>query len=138
MPDPYTSITGDGYRKQSIQEVAVRVPVDIQSTYRPLLDSTVANLAALATYTSASIDVSDIKEVTLVIFADQTTEWKVEQSADGTNWDVVPTVQARTASEKSAIAPIPVVGSKIRWTLKNTHASLATTALRGYLFGRTV
>lgn len=135
MPDPYTSLTTDGNRKMSIQEVGVRVPTDLQSVYRPLLDSTSANLTAGATYTSQSIDVSELKELTLMVRCNEACEWKVEQSADGTNWDVVPAVTTRTAGELTLIQPIAITGIRARYTLKNNGAS-TTTLLRAFLMGR--
>lgn len=102
---------------------------------RLVLDSTTVNLAASATYTSALISARHLKQVTLVVFADQATEWNVEQSADGVNWDVVPAVTARAASAKTVITPIDVVGTHVRWTLKNASVTTATTVVRGYLLG---
>lgn len=111
--------------------------MDVQSQYHPLLDQTVTNLSAGATYTGSSVDITDYSYLLVMVLADQSHDVTVEQSGDGTNFDQVDTISARAANTKTAIAPFPVVGLKGRLKVKN-NGGVSTTTLRAFLFGRVI
>lgn len=126
--------TASGNAKVSIEEAGIQLPTDIQSQYKPLLDSTTTPLGGSVTYTGSSVDVSRYARVTGMVYADQACTLYVDISADGANWDYSysEAVSATTGLIISVDAPVPYV----RLRIVNGVAAQAT--LRAYLYGRVI
>lgn len=84
-----STLTPAGNLKAALQETAIVLPVDIQAILRALHASTTTPLAENATWTSTAEDVLNWSRITGTCFADQAGTLYVDQSSDGTNWDVI-------------------------------------------------
>ena len=96
------------------------------------VNSTVANLAAAAVFTGTSEDISEYSDISVTVFANQasaTDGLSMQQSVDGTNWDVtdVYTISAATAGN----GKIFHLGVSARfYRLVYTNGATLTSALR--------
>lgn len=99
-----------------------------------LLDSTTTALGSDGTYTTANaVLVSQHKTITGSAYSDQSGTLLVEQSPDGTNWDVQSTVTV-TGSSASSGFEVTVVAKYAR--LSYTNGSTAQTSFRLYAWGK--
>jgi hypothetical protein len=90
-------------------------------------NSSTANLGAGATFTGVADDVRDIDVIHVVFFATQNATLFLDQSTNGTNWDLVDTFSyAANAGFSTSVA---AVGQFYRVRVTNTGGS-ATTSFR--------
>ena len=97
-----------------------------------LAASTTTVLAANATYTSAAFSTADAAGVTGSIFSDQSGTLEVQQSPDGTHWDVVDTLYYPGGSQGLQFAvPVETPGAA-QGRLVYTNGATAQTVFRLY------
>lgn len=102
----------------------------------PLLDSTTTALGASGTYTTTgTFGLAGYKSIVGSAYSDQDGTLLVEQSQDGTNWDVQSTVTV-TGGSPSAGFDVDVVGTYGRLTY--TNGATAQTTFRLYARGKTL
>lgn len=115
---------------------AVAVAATPISVGLTLLDSTTTALAASGTYTTATaFGLSGYKSIVGSAYSDQSGTLLVEQSQDGTHWDVQSTVTA-TGGSASGGFDVDVVG--IWGRLNYTNGATAQTEFRLYARGKTL
>ena len=102
--------------------------VSIQQDLHQLVgNSSVANLASGATFTGTTELTKGSQSILVSLIADQTVTIHVQQSSDGTNWDIDDSFPV--APNVGYGHPFQVVGAYVRITVTNTGAS-STTLLR--------
>jgi len=99
----------------------------IQNVFVSTLNSSTANLGAGASFTGTSESTLGVAAIQLSLKADQPTTVQVQQSSNGTNWDIVDsyTVSSATGDGRT----VQAVASYYRVVVTNTGAS-STTYLR--------
>jgi hypothetical protein len=90
-------------------------------------NSSTANLAASATFTGTADDIKDADVVHVVFFATQNCTLALDQSPDGTNWDI--TDSFSYSANVSFSTSVTAVGQYYRIRVTNIGAS-STTSLR--------
>jgi len=126
--------TASGNTPISVEEAAIQVPSDLQSQYKPLLDSTTSPLAGGATYTGSSVDVSRYSRLTGIIFADQDCTLYIDHSGDGSNWDY--SSEFSVSASTGLAFSIEAIAGYVR--LRIVNGAAAQSVLRAYLYGRVV
>ena len=110
--------------------VANGLPVNsVSNSLVSTANSTIANLAAAAVFTGTSEDVSEYSNIAVTVFsshASATDGLSIQQSADGTNWDLTDVYSIPAASGK--IFHIGVAARFYR--LVYTNGATLTTSLR--------
>lgn len=96
------------------------------------LVSTTSILTGSATFTSSSIDVSTFDSLTGTIYSDQSGTLTIQQSFDGTNWDLQ--YQFAYSSTSSNAISVPVLAPNLR--VVYTNGSVAQTAFRLNIGGK--
>ena len=102
--------------------------------YLKLADSTTTALGASATYTGSSVETSGYKQIVGTVYADVDGTLKIQQSSDGTNWDVETSISVTGGSGKGF--SIEVVAPYMRVVYEN--GGTAQSAFRLYVFLRVV
>ena len=97
-------------------------------------DSTTTALGANATYTGSSVETSGYKQIVGTVYADVDGTLKIQQSPDGTNWDVETSISVTGGSGKGF--SIEVVAPYMRVVYENRGT--AQTTFRLYVFLRVV
>lgn len=111
--------------KAASQSVAFATDLNVVS----IVNSTVANLGISAVFTGTSENVSQYAEIKILVSSDQssaTNGLSIQQSSNGTNWDIVDTFSV-TANVAQTIG-VGVDGSFYR--IVYTNGAVATTSLR--------
>jgi len=98
------------------------------------VDSTTTALGANATYTGSSVETSGYKQIVGTVFADVDGTLKIQQSPDGTNWDVETSISV-TGNQGKGFS-IEVVAPYMRAVYEN--GGTAQSAFRLYVFLRVV
>lgn len=111
-----------------LQSAAIVAPTDIQAILRTQSFLTTTNLAAVATYTSPTIDGIQAKRLTGSAYMDTSYEIAYQHSHDGTTWYTRNTVAV--AAGVSHFYDEMCYDRYVRITLKNTGA-VASTTLKG-------
>ena len=106
--------------------------VQVSNSLVSTANSTIANLAAAAVFTGTSEDISEYSDISVTVFASHATATdglSLQQSVDGTNWDItdVYSIAAATAGN----GKIFHLGVSARfYRLVYTNGATLTTALR--------
>lgn len=79
----------------------IKVPTDIQAVMKTSLGSTTSALTAASSYTGSSNDASNYRYVIGMAYADQDGTAYIEQSIDGTNWDMKESFAVTASTVKS-------------------------------------
>lgn len=110
----------------------IEVPVDLQGVDQPAADSTTTALAASGTYTGTAFDTTNARGIVGSILSDQSGTLEVQQSPDGTNWDVVDTLFYPGGSAGLQFAvPVETPGAS-QGRLVYTDGATAQTTFRLY------
>jgi hypothetical protein len=128
-----------------IQGSAIMVPVDIQgqvsdvavkenSVRKDLAGSTTTALAANASVTLGPYDALNYKYINISVFADQPGTLYIDQSPDGTNWDVSESISV-SANAGQAISR-EIVARYVR--VRYVNGATAQTTFRLYVWLRAV
>lgn len=110
-----------------------KVPTDHESTLQLTVDSTTTALAASGTYTtSAAVNVSAMRRVFGTVISDQSGTLYVQQSPDGSNWDVQSSfsVAANDAAGQGTSFSVDVAAPSAR--LHYVNGATAQTVFRLY------
>lgn len=91
-------------------------------------NSSTINLATGASFTGAAVANTDFSAIQYMLFADQNCVVDVEQSLDGTNWDIVDTFEFY-AVDTGIGNPVQLVGTYYRLVVTNV-GDLTTTMFR--------
>jgi len=122
-------------------EAAIMVPVDIQASAinvpishavrpRELVASTTTPLTANASWTSASIDMLNYTKLYVTVFANQAGTLYIEQSPDGTNWDVTESISVSANVGEAVVREIAARYCRVRYV----NGAAAQTVFRLYIW----
>lgn len=98
-------------------------------------NSSTASINAGASFIGAADDVSQMSSAIITLFANQTTSLVVQQSRDGTNWDISDTFSIAASSGRSFT--VSAVSQFLRLSLTNTSGSTATVVRLQTLYSTT-
>ena len=102
--------------------------------YLKLADSTTTALGAGASYNGSSVETTGYKQIVGTVYADTDGTLKIQQSPDGTNWDVETSISVTGGSGKGF--SVEIVAPYMRVVYEN--GGTAQTTFRLYVFLRVI
>ncbi|MEM4430207.1 MAG: hypothetical protein QXM08_03525 [Thermofilaceae archaeon] len=113
-----------------IQASAINVPVSHAVRPRELVASTTTALAAGASWTSPTVDMLNHSKLYVTVFADQAGTLYIEQSPDGTNWDVSESISVSAGAGVAVVREIAARYCRVRYV----NGATAQTVFRLYVW----
>lgn len=113
-----------------IQGSAINVPINIVIRQREQVAFTTTALPANATWTSPSIDMLNHSKLYITVFADQAGTLYIDQSPDGSNWDVTESISVLANTGVAVIREIAARYCRVRYV----NGSAAQTVFRLYVY----
>ena len=93
-------------------------------------NSSSANLGAGATFTGVSASTLGVNSIQVSLYTTQNCTVYIDQSPDGTNWDLVDMFNYRTTHSRQFGVTVQAVASYFRVRVTNSSATIATTSFR--------
>ncbi|MEM4844526.1 MAG: hypothetical protein QXU08_08975 [Ignisphaera sp.] len=113
-----------------IQGAAINVPISHAVRPRELVASTTSPLGANASWTSASIDMLNYTKLYVTVFANQAGTLYIDQSPDGSNWDVTESISVSANIGVAVVREIVARYCRVRYV----NGSTAQTVFRLYVW----
>jgi 5-hydroxyisourate hydrolase-like protein (transthyretin family) len=127
-----TGATGNPALPIFLAGAVIQLPTNLQSSRQGTLDSTTTALAASGTYTTASaVSCAVYRRIVGSVYSDQNGTLNVQQSPDGTNWDVTSTFTVTGGTGQGF--SVEVVAPYMR--LDYVNGTTAQTTFRLYAWG---
>ncbi|MEM4846445.1 MAG: hypothetical protein QW794_01640 [Thermosphaera sp.] len=113
-----------------IQASAINVPINIVLKQRELVASTTTALAANASWSSGPIDMLNHSKLYVTVFADQAGTLYIDQSPDGSNWDVTESISVSANTGVAVVREIAGRYARVRYV----NGATAQTVFRLYVW----